>query len=742
MIVYKKFWRCSHLYKTLEEEKAYLEDTLKQFQEIISNTELRLSAIPRMHRDNPVLLESLLKQYGHRLEMLKRTEKKPYFARIDFKNSDDQTPVECYIGKVGVHDDDNKLITVDWRAPIASVYYDSNIGETSYQAPKGVVTGELLLKRQYDIENGILNSYQDVDTVSNDEILRPYLGTNVDNRLKNIVSTIQSEQNDIIRQPLLKNLIIQGVAGSGKTTVALHRIAYLVYNNMDSINPDQYLVIGPNKFFVNYISSVLPDLDVDNVAQLTYDEILKELLQESIDIVPDEDKLIESISNPEKLIFEKVRVSMAFKRALDQFLNDLDKDIIPNKDFEIKGYTIIPQNVIRKIYSEIDNGIINYDILSKKIERAILLLGKYIEDNYEEIRTSIHETFRNNVKNMSREELEKERKNIAYLEKELRNNCRQSLKKYFSKANPKILNLYIAFLKDINKYLKIENYDFVNYAKNVISNIKRKKVEFEDVASLVYLYYRIYGSQDFAKYRHTVIDEAQDFGEFNFYALKKLLGNSTFSIFGDLAQSIYQYRGIDNWEKVIYSTFESKCDIKYLSKSYRTTTEIMESANNITDYLGLNIAEPVIRHGVDVGYTKIENDAFSSIINYINDYISKGFQSIAIICKDENESLLINNNLKLAGINATNITSSDTEYKGGICTITSYLSKGLEFDGVIIANASENIYKSNLPIDMKLLYVSMTRALHELQILYTDEISLPLKNDLKKKSDMSLVRKK
>ena len=728
------------MYKTLEEEKKYLKVTLEQFKIIISNTESKLNAIPRMYRDNPILLESLLAQYNHRLTMLKRTEKKPYFARIDFKNLEDQEPIECYIGKVGVHDDDNKLITVDWRAPIASVYYDSNIGLTSYQAPKGIVNGELLLKRQYDIENGILNSYQDVDTVSNDEILKPYLGTNVDNRLKNIVSTIQSEQNEIIRQPLLKNLIIQGVAGSGKTTVALHRIAYLVYNNMDLIKPEQYLVIGPNKFFVNYISGVLPDLDVDNVSQLTYDEILKQLINDSIEIVSDEHKLIDSISDSEKLIFEKVRVSMAFKKAIDAFLCDLDKSIIPDNDFEIKGYSIIPQNIVKKIYLEINDGIINYDILSKKVERAILLLGKYIEDHYEEIRNSIHESFRNKVKNMTNEELEKERKNIAFLEKELRNNCKQSLKKFFSKASPKILNLYIVFLKDINKYLKIDGYSFENNAKKVIANLKKKKIDFEDIASLIYLHYRIYGSADFAKYRHTVIDEAQDFGEFNFYALKKLLNNSTFSIFGDLAQSIYQYRGIADWERVISTTFENKCDIKYLAKSYRTTTEIMESANNITNYLGLNVAEPVIRHGVDVGYTRIENNDFVNIVNFISDYLGKGFHSIAIICKDEIEAIKVNNYLRLNGIDAGNITNSDTKYKGGICTITSYLSKGLEFDGVIIANASESIYKSELPIDMKLLYVSMTRALHELQILYSDELCLPLKNELKKKSNQCLKR--
>ncbi|MBQ7140221.1 MAG: AAA family ATPase [Bacilli bacterium] len=715
-------------------EREKLKTVLEQFKEVIEDYDLKIGALPRMYGQNPDLLANFLSMYTKKLELLKKTSDKPYFARIDFKDDNSQSVEQCYIGKVGVSDPDNKLITVDWRAPISSMYYDSNVGRASYIAPGGEYTGELLIKRQYDIENGILNSYQDVDTVSNDEILKPYLGVNADNRLKNIVSTIQSEQNEIIREKLLKNIIVQGVAGSGKTTVALHRIAYLVYNNINNIKPEQYLVIGPNKFFVNYISGVLPDLDVNNVNQLTYDEIIQELLNENFELLSDENKLIKSINDPDKLFFEKLRVSLAYKNAIDKFLKDFDKNVVPNIDFNIKDYKIIPNNIIKKIYDEIENdSIIDYSVFSKKVDRTCLLLGKYIQDNYETISSKIREQFYKKIENMPKSDIQKERKNLEYVEKELRNNCNQSLKKYFSKANPKILNLYIEFLKNIENYISVDDYKISEYSKKIISNIKSKKVEFEDLAALLYLKYRISGSNRFDRIRHVVVDEAQDFGEFNFYTLKKLMPQSTFSIFGDIAQSIYQYRGINNWDNVINNTFSNNCDLKYLRKSYRTTTEIMNSANNITEHIGLKTAEPVIRHGIDVSYNNCNDDQIDTISEYIKEYVEKGYSSIAVICKDKNEADNINNSLKQYNINIENITDSDTEYKGGICTITSYLAKGLEFDGVIISDASERKYSSSKSIDMKLLYVSMTRPLHELRILYSGELTKALQEDLKKK---------
>ena len=311
---------------------------------------------------------------------MKRTIKKPYFARIDFARDGEKNVEKLYIGKVGVMDEDNNNITIDWRAPISSMYYDSNLGRTSYEAPEGTCTGEMLVKRQYEIEDGKLQSFQDVDTVSNDDLLKPYLEASVDNRLRNIVSTIQVEQNAIIREPIAKNVIVQGVAGSGKTTVALHRIAYLVYNNRERINPEQYLVIGPNKFFVNYISSVLPDLDVDNVNQLTYLELCQKSINEKIQLINEEEKLIKSITDMESLEYERFKVSMRFKEALDQYIEQIDKSIVPDEELVIKGYRILPQKIIQKIYNSIGNNII-YNSIEKKIERVKLLLDKYIEKN-------------------------------------------------------------------------------------------------------------------------------------------------------------------------------------------------------------------------------------------------------------------------------------------------------------------------------------------------------------------------
>ena len=228
------------------------------------------------------------------------------------------------------------------------------------------------------------------------------------------------------------------------------------------------------------------------------------------------------------------------------------------------------------------------------------------------------------------------------------------------------------------------------------------------------------------------IDEAQDFGDFSFYALKSLLRNATFSIFGDLAQPIYQYRGINNWQNVANNTFKEKCDMKYLLKSYRTTTEIMNSANNITNYINLNVAKPVIRHGKNVKYINYSNtdEQIDKIKSILEQYKESEYKTVAVICKDEEEATFINDKLRSDNIKINNITDSDTQYNGGICTITSYLAKGLEFDGVIVANASEGEYNSNKDIDMKLLYVSMTRPLHELNVLYNKNIVKPLQEEV------------
>lgn len=714
------------------EEAEKLQEIIAKFNEVMEYYNLRLDAIPKIYKDNPLMIANFIELYSRKISLMKRTIKKPYFARIDFARDGEKNVEKLYIGKVGVMDEDNNNITIDWRAPISSMYYDSNLGRTSYEAPEGTCTGEMLVKRQYEIEDGKLQSFQDVDTVSNDDLLKPYLEASVDNRLRNIVSTIQVEQNAIIREPIAKNVIVQGVAGSGKTTVALHRIAYLVYNNREKINPEQYLVIGPNKFFVNYISSVLPDLDVDNVNQLTYLELCQKSINEKIQLINEEEKLIKSITDMESLEYERFKVSMRFKEALDKYVEQIDKSIVPDEELVIKGYRILPQEIIQKIYNSIGNNII-YNSIEKKIERVKLLLDKYIEKNNVKLERIIKRQYREKIEELSEEEKREEILKLEYVEKELKTNFRSSIKKYFSFKTKEILNLYYNFLCNITKYVEIEKInDWENKLKNNIANIKKKKVEFEDLSALIYLKVKIVGTEEYDSYRQIAIDEAQDYGDFSFYALKILFRRATFSIFGDLAQSIYQYRGIRNWNEVLNTTFEGDCELKYLLKSYRTTTEIMNSANNITKHINLEIAKPVIRHGESVEYIKYEKNQIDLIEKIIKEYMKKAYVSIAIICKNDEEAKKIYKKLKERNITATNIVDNENKYDGGICVITSYLAKGLEFDGVIITDASEEKYSSEKVIDMKLLYVAMTRPLHELKVLYQKDITNPLKKEAEK----------
>ena len=697
--------------ETFEEKK--LEEILEQYKEVLEDLKLVIRSLPSKYQHNPEVLDALLRQYENKERVITEGLNKPYFARIDFKDDVSLEENMCYIGKVGVTDFDQNTVTVDWRAPIASLYYDSNLGKTSYKAPEGIINGTLSLKRQYDIEKGKLISFNDVDTVANDDILRPYLSVNADNRLKNIVSSIQSEQNEVIRRNLTDNIIVQGVAGSGKTTVALHRIAYLAYNYREKLKSNQYMIIGPNKFFIKYISSVLPDLDVTDVPQLTYEEFTKEYLGEAFSL------LKEKISDT-KFNANKFKMSLAYKMVIDNYIAYLEKEkVLPSKDFCI---------VLRDIYDSIDNRYIT-DIESK-IERTILMASTYFKNNQDNmikmLMTQCNELLDNTKDSRTKATINK---TYAQIKKELESNgLSSSLRKYFTFRSKKTTALYSDMIKDIEKYYSNKE------VKEIKDNEPKEKnaFTFEDLPGLIYLHYRLHGSGSYKDYRQTVIDEAQDYGTFNFYVLKQVLSSSSFSIFGDLAQSIYDYRSIDNWSDVISESFDNDCKLEYLLKSYRTTVEIMNSANLVLNYIGLKVATPVIRHGEDVRYLKIKENDYNKILERVNLLKNKDYQSIALISRNSDEAREIADNLANLGLDIKNIGEDNVDYDSGICSLSSELSKGLEFDAVILIDASEDKYSSKNNTDMKNLYVSMTRALHELEILYGGELTLPLKKETSK----------
>lgn len=653
-------------------EVKNLNYTIFEYTEALNDSKLRYQNVYKFYL-NPDEAEEEKKKLKRKIEILEKNILNPYFARIDFFNERDNVKDICYIGKIGLMNYDNKIITIDWRAPIASIYYDSNIGDASYKVGDDIIYGRLELKRQYNIENKVLISFNDVDTVSNDELLKPYLGVNADKRLKNIVSTIQAEQNEIIRSNINKNLIVQGVAGSGKTTVALHRIAYLVYTYREHIKSNQYLVIGPNKFFINYISSVLPDLETYDVEQCDLLEFTEKYLNKKINIVDG------YTSN------SKYKSSLEYKNKIDEYLQNYIK--LPNKSILIDDFELLNYDFIKKIWDDVENR--KYETLNNRVARTILELEKYLDDNYNNIVLSINNYYDGLLLT---ENLDKVRKLRTKVLDMFKLSKKSILKKYFENMNYNVLKIYAS----------IEKTDVVQY---------------EDIPALLYINYKIYGNEKYIGIKHTVIDEAQDYNTFVFYVLKKILERSTFSIYGDLAQSLYSYRSLENWSEL--DNILENAEIKYLNKSYRTSIEIMNEANKINKKLNLSIAEAVIRHSDKVIYQRI-NDKYIDIEYNINIFIKKGYKSIAIITKNDVESTDIYEKLgKKYNINLINDCSMN--YTDGITIITSRLSKGLEFDSVILTNLDN--YNENSIMDLKLLYVAMTRAMHSLTILYDKSIN-------------------
>lgn len=720
------------LFKTIEIIKAILVDKEEELKNLFNNfigdrEELwKIADMKKMHIRN-----------------LKTSVNKPYFARIDFTSDEDGKVSTVYIGKNGVIKNTDIIVT-DWRAPISSLYYDAEIGRCSFEAPNGTISGNMSLKRQFEIELGELQEYFDVDLVSNDELLQKYLNSNNDARLKSIVSTIQKEQNDVIRKKIFDNIIIQGVAGSGKTTVALHRIAYLVYNYMKTIKQNQYLVIGPNPVFLKYIKSVLPDLDVSSVEQCTFEQFAQMYIDENISVNSSDKKVIDNIEGKNNSDVDKFKCSIKYKKMIDKFLKIYFYSIT-SKSLMLGNFEVIPQNIMREIFEGTEE-VYSKD-LNNKIEITIDRLCKYIENNYDFITSRYNNYSFELFKNVQTDEEKNKMRNMFSKDRaELSKNCRSILRKYFNKSKVSTIKLYKLFISSINDY-DIYNYNNISELKRKTQkNIKNNSYDFEDLSALIYIKTALGLNKNYERIKHTVIDEAQDLGEFNFYVLKESLPASTFSIFGDLAQSIYDYRGINNWNEVNEVMFSGNGEIVNFNKSYRTTAEIMESADDVLDSIGLSRSDMVVRHGNPVQVSEIEdaNNIPEYIAEKICEYKEKGYKTIAVISKTDLLSNYINKALKMFGINIPNVTANDDliDEKFRVCTISNQLAKGLEFDAVILNNANEEIYSSNSSLDMKLLYVALTRALHELDIVYSGTITKPLSGNLKKSNMLVLKRKK
>ena len=707
----------------LEYEKKKLEKVEEELEEIQSGEEQILRTLPKKYGNNPVLLSNLMSSTATKITNIARMKEKPYFARIDFKEDKKPNKEKLYIGKVGVTDLDGNVVITDWRAPVSTLYYDANLGKVEYNAPEGKIKGELSLKRQIIIQNKNVEEIFDVDSVSDDELLKPYLGASADNRLKNIVASIQSEQNNIIRKSIEENLIVQGVAGSGKTTVALHRIAYLMYNNANRYKANQFMVIGPNRFFINYISNVLPDLDASNAVQVTYEELASDFTCEKLIFEDSTKKLSDIIDKKAPKDYLKFKSSLKYKELLEKYLNNYEKTVISDTGVIINNIQVLSKDEVMETFNEVIG-----ECLEQRLDMTARVLSNRIKND---------DTIYNRVKNRmlelekNEENIDKKRK-IAKQElnmlKDLTNTgFEKQIKKYVSISNLKSINIYKEFVENVDKLYLENDVDINSLKENTLKSLKSRIIENEDIAAIMFIRLYLFGNGVYKNIKCVVIDEAQDFGIFSYFVLKKLLSNATFSIFGDMAQGIYSYRAIGDWneikENVIFDA-----EFLNLKKSYRTSIEIMNEANKVSEAIGLGRANPVIRSSGPIIKTNIGKDKEALyIVNRVKEYQSQGFKSIAIVYKDQTNMMELNRLLKKEKIESEIIYKDQEKYNGGVCILTSYLSKGLEFDVVIIADADDSIYLSNNILDMKLLYVAMTRALHKLELIYNNNICKYLK---------------
>ncbi|HDR4883544.1 TPA: UvrD-helicase domain-containing protein [Bacillus cereus] len=686
-----------------EDELQKMKDTLHTMDEQLD----RLEKIPVYYGEDfkEQILESMRESNRQNLRI---GVQEPYFGRLDFQEDGKEEVMPIYIGKVGVSDMDTmKPIIIDWRAPVASMFYSFTGGEelAFYQSPDGLVEGDVYLKRNISIRKRELERVVDTYVKGNedvshaDDFLLYRLGENKDNKLKDIVSTIQSEQNDIIRAERNLPLLIQGVAGSGKTTIALHRLAFLIYEYREQLEAERMIVFAPNSLFLDYISSVLPELGVGNISQTTFPDWALRTLDDSVKLKQTEKKLKEAFSinrDEKKVMLGKLKGTLEFKTFIEERMIEFENELVPTKDFEAWDRAIIPLEDVKK-WMQVEY---KHYPLQKRRERLVGRMKRWIEIELKKFGET-------NEKKLLKKEATK-RLN-AYM-------------KFWPKMSA--LSLYSSIVKS-KEILEVLPEELV---KETEKSCRKKEVCVEDLPALIYIHHRITGIEIGQKFHHVVIDEAQDFSPFQVYVLKEITLGNSFTILGDLSQAIYDYQGIEDWNA--FKEVFQETGYYELTRSYRSTKEIIEFANEIIKNaeIPVGLATPVFRSGEDVKVIHAENQ-FTEIVKTVKHLQNADVKTIAVIGRTEDECRDIYVKLTNAGLTVNVIEANQSKYEGGISVVPVYLAKGLEFDAVLLIDVDEEHYK-NTKHDAKLLYVGCTRSLHDLWIFHSGEAS-PLIKGLK-----------
>lgn len=634
----------------------------------------------------------------NKILLLEKMIQSPYFARIDFKFEDEDIFENIYIGRTSLKKDEtNEFFIYDWRSPIASVFYRFVLGQAFYDAPGGRITGEVNLKRQYEISKGELEYYFDADVQIVDEFLRKLLSQNTSPKMKTIVETIQREQDIVIRDMENDLMMVQGVAGSGKTSIALHRAAYLMYQGLSSkLAADNILIISPNSLFEQYISNVLPELGEEHVVSVVFEDIIASVVKN--EQVQSRNQFLENlISNTQYR--DIIKSSMEFKTSrqfleiLDRFLDDLPHKWMNFEDICYDGECIISGEMIKE---KVLSGI-NETPLGIRLK----LIGEYI---LELISESKKTRLRKSEKILMNEEM------LKFMELDIKDVYRKLFhdKEYF-----------YSLVKDIELPGCMDQ--ILTFTQE---NLDTNMLYYDDATVLTYLNLKIYGINKYKAIKQVVIDEAQDYYPLHFEIFHLLFSKAKFTILGDINQTLEKREDLSLYKQIRKIFNKKKSSLVTMDKSFRCTNEILNYGlrflEQSTEIKSFNRKgdEPEI-------YTANDQISYHNmIVSEVKSCLKMGYQSIGLICKTEKKALFLYESLKDKADVQLIKSESITDLQG-VFIIPVYMSKGLEFDAVLICDADAETYYSQ--DDKKLLYIACTRALHRLNLFCMGEAS-PLLN--------------
>lgn len=664
------------------------------------------------------------------LDTIERLKKKPYFARVDFKESNEKKPETIYIGLGSFADRDDHFLIYDWRAPISSIYYDGKLGEVSYNSPEGEITVDMTKKRQFMIKDGKIESMFDTNESIGDQMLLEVLSEKSSTQMKSIVTTIQQEQNKIIRNTSADLLFVQGAAGSGKTSAILQRIAYLLYRYRGNLTSSDVIMFSPNQLFNDYIKNVLPEMGEQNMVQMTYWQFVSRRLP-GMEVESLFKQFEDQNSDTNISAFKD---SVNFFNLVTRYAKHLNKRgmIFKNVYFRDKKKPYFDKEKIKEIYYSFNENYKLANRIDATREELIKMLNRKIAPEVKKnwVMQAIEGLSRdelNELYDRPDQEFSSEKEEEKFLGRKI---VVKALKPVSNKINHnQFINMraqYLSFLRAVPKMTDLSKWniseeDWQKHIEEVKENFKKHHIYMNDVSAYLYLYDLITGRRTDYEMRYAFIDEIQDYTPFQLAYLKYNFPRAKFTMLGDLNQAIFTKDESRSLLKQISGLFDpKKTDVVQLTKSYRSTKEITDFTKQILRQ-GEKI-EAFNRRGPKPALwgRSTEQEAIEVLVKIL-DKNNENQRTTAVITKDLASAKQVAEQLKQKGEKATLIATANQRLVPGTLVVPSYLAKGLEFDAVVMWDASkENYHKVD---ETQLVYTITSRAMYELDIIYIGEKS-------------------